>query len=226
MQAVAGENNLSETAFLLRAGERWRIRWFTPKAEVALCGHATLASAWVVLHALGEGGGAVHFDSAGGPLSVRPEGSDLVLDFPAHPPGPATDPAAVARALGTAPVECLRTDANHLAVLESEAAVRAVAPDPGRVAALGGTGLIVTAPGVEADFVSRYFAPAVGVPEDPATGSAHCTLVPYWARRLGKAGLEARQLSARGGLLRCRDRVGRVDIGGRARLYLEGRITL
>ncbi len=226
MQAIAGENNLSETAFVVRDGPLWRIRWFTPTAEVPLCGHATLAAAWVIFERVDPQAHRLDFECASGRLSVSRSGADVVLDFPARPAAAEADVAAVARALGVVPEVCRRAPGNHLAVLPSEDAVRAVSPDMARVAELGGTGLIVTAPGEEADFVSRYFAPAVGVPEDPVTGSAHCTLVPYWSRRLGKTALVARQLSARGGVLRCLDRGDRVDIAGRARLYLEGRISV
>jgi PhzF family phenazine biosynthesis protein len=226
MQAIAAENNLSETAFVVRAGPAWEIRWFTPAVEVGLCGHATLAAAWVILERVAPGTKRVRFESAAGPLGARVSDGDVVLDFPSRPPEAAADAEAVTRALGAAPVSCWRAADNHLALLGSEAAVAAVAPDPRRVAELGGTGLIVTAAGDEVDFVSRYFAPAVGVTEDPVTGSAHCTLIPFWSRRLERDALEARQISARGGVLRCRDRGDRVDIGGPARLYLEGRISL
>ena len=232
MQAIACRNRLSETAFAVRDGADWRIRWFTPTAEVDLCGHATLATAAVVFERTDDAGDSLRFSSRSGPLAVRREAADFVLDFPSRPPreAPAALADAQAGALGVTPASCWIADDNLLAVLPDEAAVRAVRPDEDAVAALSGaadvTGLIVTAPGARADFVSRYFAPAVGVPEDPVTGSAHCTLVPYWAGRLGRPDLVAWQLSERGGVLRCRDRGERVDVGGRARFYLEGRITV
>ena len=223
MQAIAAQNNLSETAFVVREGPGWRIRWFTPTAEVDLCGHATLAAAAVVLKYEAPDATAVAFDSAAGPLAVSARGDDLVLDFPARPPV-RIESAAIDEALGVRAESCWAAEGNHMAVLGDEAALRALTPDFERVAALGETGLIVTAPGTSVDFVSRYFGPAVGVPEDPVTGSAHCTLVPYWARRLGQADLLAHQVSPRGGVLRCRDRGDRVDIGGRVHFFLEGHI--
>ena len=226
MQAIAAENNLSETAFVVRAGPAWEIRWFTPTVEVGLCGHATLAAAWVIFECVDAGTDRVRFESAGGPLGARAADGNVVLDFPSRPPEAAADADAVTRALGVTPVSCWRAADNHLALLETEAAVAAVVPNQTRVAELGGTGLIVTAAGDEADFVSRYFAPAAGVAEDPVTGSAHCTLIPFWSRRLGRSALRAYQISARGGVLHCRDRGERVDIGGPARLYLEGRISV
>jgi PhzF family phenazine biosynthesis protein len=232
MQAIACRNRLSETAFAVRDGADWRIRWFTPTAEVELCGHATLATAAVIFERTDEAGDTLRFSSRSGPLAVRREAADLVLDFPSRPPraAPAALAAAQAAALGVTPASCQAAADNLFAVLSDEAAVRAVRPDEDAVAALsreaGVTGLIVTAPGATVDFVSRYFAPAVGVPEDPVTGSAHCTLVPYWAERLGRPDLVAWQLSERGGVLRCRARGERVDVGGRTRFYLEGRITV
>lgn len=222
MQAIAAENNLSETAFLVREGEAWRIRWFTPRVEVPLCGHATLASAFVVLHHLEPGAQRVRFESASGPLAVEREGERLVLDFPARPARPAEAPNGLLEGLGVEPEEVLEGP-SWMAVLGDEAAVRALAPDFARLERLG-KAVIATAPGEGCDFVSRFFAPQAGIPEDPVTGSAHTTLVPYWAGRLGKRRLAARQVSARGGELACEEAGARVRIGGRAVLYLEGRI--
>ncbi len=224
LQAIALENNLSETAFFVRRGARYDLRWFTPSVEVDLCGHATLASAYVILTHLQPEAARVDFDSHSGPLAVTRDGALLTLDFPAKPPKPVADPA-VAAALGAAPLELLRSD-KTMAVLADEAAVRAAAPDLAIVAALAGDGLIVTAPGDEVDFVSRYFAPHAGIPEDPVTGSAHCVLAPYWAGRLGKEDLSARQVSARGGELRCRLSGERVLISGQVAPYLRGRISI
>ena len=215
-----------------RDGQDWHIRWFTPTAEVDLCGHATLATAAVIFERTGASADTLHFSSRSGPLAVRRDHQDYVLDFPSRPPTEATAAMAgvQAEALGVTPESCWIAEENLFAVLADEAAVRAVRPDEDTVAALsreaGVTGLIVTAPGETVDFVSRYFAPAVGVPEDPVTGSAHCTLAPYWSARLGRTELLARQISERGGVLRCKDRGERVDVGGRARFYLEGRITV
>jgi PhzF family phenazine biosynthesis protein len=232
MQAIACRNRLSETAFAVRDGTGWRIRWFTPTHEVDLCGHATLATAAVIFERTDAAGDTIRLSSRSGPLAVRREDADFVLDFPSRPPRAASAALAEAQAaaLGATPESCWAADDNLFAVLPDEAAVRALRPDQGAVAALsreaGVTGLIVTAPGATADFVSRYFAPAVGVPEDPVTGSAHCTLVPYWAARLGRPDLLAWQVSERGGVLRCRARGERVDVGGGARFYLEGRISV
>lgn len=224
LQAIALENNLSETAFFVRRGDRFDLRWFTPSVEVDLCGHATLASAYVILEHLEPAAGRVEFHSKSGPLAVTRSGELLTLDFPAKPPKPVDDPA-VAEALGALPLELLRAD-KTLAVLESEAAVRAAAPDLAIVAGLASDGLIVTGPGDEVDFVSRYFAPHAGIPEDPVTGSAHCVLTPYWAERLGKREFTARQVSARGGELLCTLSGDRVLISGRVAPYLKGRISL
>lgn len=241
MQAIAAENNLSETAFLVPRGPaRFGLRWFTPAVEVDLCGHATLASAWVVFERLwgsplgssetggtgAEGGERVTFDTRSGALTVRREGELLAMDFPARPAEPCRTPAGLAKALGRPPAEVRAALRDYLAVYHSEEEVRGLRPDPLRLAALDRPGVIVTAPGTERDFVSRFFAPAVGVPEDPVTGSAHCTLVPYWSERLGKRVLRARQVSARGGELLCEALGDRVGIAGRAILYLEGTLRV
>ena len=226
LQSIATENNLSETAFFVGSGGDYQIRWMTPAAEVDLCGHATLASGWVVVNEIEKGRTNVRFGSRSGPLRVTAEGDRLALDFPSRPPAPADGSAAtVAAALGARP-QALLASRDYLAVFESEDAVRALAPDMARVAALDRMAVIATAPGRDCDFVSRFFAPQVGVPEDPVTGSAHCTLVPYWARRLGKSRLRALQVSARGGELFCEDRGERVAIAGQAVLYMEGTIEV
>jgi PhzF family phenazine biosynthesis protein len=227
LQSIANENNLAETAFFVGTDGRYRIRWMTPTSEVDLCGHATLASAWVVFNVLEPGRREVAFASNSGALSVRAEGERLALDFPSRRPEPVPADAldAVAAALGRRPSQLLASR-DYLAVFEAEADVRALAPDMARVAALDRMAVIATAPGADCDFVSRFFAPQVGVPEDPVTGSAHCTLVPYWAARLGRAGLFARQVSARGGELWCEDRGERVSIAGQAALYLTGTIEV
>jgi PhzF family phenazine biosynthesis protein len=222
MQAIAAENNLSETAFIVREGEGWSLRWFTPTVEVDLCGHATLASAFVIFTQIAPGRDSVRFDSKSGPLIVTRHGDLLALDFPSWPPEPCPMPDGFAAAIGKAPAQLLSAR-SYLAVYEREEDVRTLAPNMDRLAALGRS-VIATAPGTSCDFVSRYFAPGKGIPEDPVTGSAHCTLTPYWAKRLGKAKLAARQISRRGGELVCEDRGARVSIAGRAALYLEGAI--
>jgi len=228
MQQIAFENGLSETAFFVPTGPgQYHLRWFTPAVEVELCGHATLASAHVVWTELGERAPVVTFASRSGPLPVtrRPDGS-LELDFPATPPAPehaAAVQEAVTAALGQAPAWLGRTKFDLFAVLADAARVRALRPDFAAIAAAGTRGLIVTAPGDDdCDFVSRFFAPQSGVPEDPVTGSAHSALTPYWAARLEKTRLHARQLSARGGELWCEFRGDRVGIAGRAVTYLRG----
>jgi PhzF family phenazine biosynthesis protein len=225
LQAIAAENNLAETAFLVREGrDDLQIRWFTPVQEVDLCGHATLGAAYVVFTRLSPGLGRVRFGSRSGPLWVtQQEGDWMEMDFPSRPPAPCAMPGGLAEALGATPRHTLLSR-DLVAVFESEAQVRALAPDMTKLSALEVFAVTATARGAEADFVSRFFAPRVGVPEDPVTGSAHCTLVPYWARELGKSRLLAHQVSARGGVLRCEDRGERVGLGGQAVIYLEGNI--
>ncbi len=228
LQSIAGENNLSETAFFVPAGEGFRLRWFTPKKEVILCGHATLASAWVLFEKLSWPGESIPFDTQSGRLLVtREKDGSLTLDLPADPPKPVQEtPEGLRECLGVLPVEIRKGKTDYLYVLERESGVRDLRPDFDRMARLEMRGLIVTAPGDETDLVSRFFAPAVGINEDPVTGSAHALLVPYWARRLGKNSLGARQLSARGGSLQCELRGDRVRISGRCQLYLEGTIQV
>jgi PhzF family phenazine biosynthesis protein len=225
LQSIAAENHLAETAFLVPRGDEFELRWFTPTVEMDLCGHATLASAWALFHLRGNSREALTFHTKSGALTVTRDGERLVLDFPARPAAPCAPPPGLVAALGITPREVLRAN-DLLCVLESEAAVRAVSPDIRALARLDTRGIIVTAPGTDADFVSRFFAPAVGVDEDPVTGSAHCTLVPYWAARLGKTQLFARQVSQRGGELWCEARGARVALAGHAVLYLEGRIEI
>jgi PhzF family phenazine biosynthesis protein len=225
LQAIAAENNLSETAFFVGRDGKYDIRWMTPAAEVDLCGHATLASGWVVLNRLETGRDEVEFGSRSGPLKVVRERDLLALDFPARPPEPVGDARAVGEALGRAPRQLLAAR-DYLALYDTEEEVRALRPDMARVAALDRRAVIASAPGQSCDFVSRFFAPALGIPEDPVTGSSHCTLVPYWAARLGKGRLSARQVSSRGGELFCELRGARVRIAGRAVLFLEGRIEI
>jgi predicted PhzF superfamily epimerase YddE/YHI9 len=223
MQQIAAENALSETAFFVAAGRGYALRWFTPTVEVALCGHATLAAAFVVFDRIAPGRRKIAFDTRSGPLAVARSKGLLVMDFPSLPPVPIEAPPILEDGLGAAPSEVWRA-ANILAVFDDADTVRGLAPDFDVLKRLHPYGVIVTAPGADCDFVSRYFGPSFGIPEDPVTGSAHATLVPYWAERLGKAKLHARQVSSRGGELYCEDRGERVAIGGRCRLAREGTI--
>ena len=236
MQRIAFENGLSETAFFVKTAEdHYQLRWFTPAVEVDLCGHATLASAFVVFTKLGAVGNVLTFDSHSGPLRVtRCADGRMELDFPsesAEPVGPAEDHA---RALGCVPTAFLRSRTRWLCVYPSAANIIALQPDHGLLRRILPGRITITAPGDDCDFVSRTFVPAVGIPEDPVTGSAHCTLTPYWAGRLGKTQLHARQVSARGGELWCElapatgsGREGdRVKIAGHATLYLHGEIEI
>jgi PhzF family phenazine biosynthesis protein len=227
MQAIAAENNLSETAFFVAEGGGYRLRWFTPATEVELCGHATLASADVIFRFLRPELREIRFETQqAGPLTVTRDGDLLALDFPSRPPGPCVAPEALGPALGRPPAAVLAAR-DYLAVYETPEDIAALTPDFAAIATLDRFAVIVTAPGRgDVDFVSRFFAPARGVNEDPVTGSAHCTLIPYWADRLGKTRLQARQLSKRGGALTCALRGDRVTIAGRAALYLTGTIEI
>ncbi|HEY3784766.1 MAG TPA: PhzF family phenazine biosynthesis protein [Steroidobacteraceae bacterium] len=225
MLGIAAENNLAETAFVVPRGSRFSIRWFTPTVEMDLCGHATLASAFALNLSGQASASPILFDSRSGELSVDVQSDRLALNFPARPSSPVSSTQRVAEALGVRPVAVHEAQAT-LAILESEAQVRALTPRLDLVVKLPGYGLIVTAPGEQCDFVSRFFAPQVGVPEDSVTGSAHCILVPYWSQRLGRKELHARQLSARGGELWCEDRGERVIIAGYCALYLKGEIEV
>jgi PhzF family phenazine biosynthesis protein len=227
LQGIACENNLSETAFLVRCAEGFELRWFTPATEVALCGHATLASAFVIFNFLKWPQETVRFQTRkSGPLTVRRSRELLEMDFPARAPTRQTPPAGLIKALGVQPLEILGSEEDILVVLHSEENVRALQPDLGALAEVPCRGTIVTAAGRTCDFVSRFFAPRVGVPEDPVTGSAHCVLVPYWAARLERTRLHALQVSRRGGELFCEDRGERVGIAGKAVFYLEGTVSM
>jgi len=225
LQAIAAENNVSETAFFVKRADHYELRWFTPKTEVDLCGHATLASAHVIFNFLDPNAAAVRFHTKSGELTVERQGDLLAMEFPSRPGTPCKAPQSLIEALGVAPMECLLAR-DYLAVFESEESVQSVAPNMDKLAALDCLGVIVSAPGTRSDFVSRFFAPKVGVPEDPVTGSAHCTLIPFWAAKLGKAKLHALQLSERGGELFCELHKDRVRIAGRAVTYLEGTVNL
>jgi PhzF family phenazine biosynthesis protein len=227
LQAIAAENNLSETAFFVRDRDGWELRWFTPMAEIDLCGHATLAAAAVIFRHVEPARRRVEFRTRkAGTLGVTRQGEELALDFPARPAAPVAVPPDLGAALGAAPVEALVAARDYLCVFENTEDVHNLRPD---FAALGKLDrpVICTAPGVgEFDFVSRFFAPALGIDEDPVTGSAHCTLVPFWAERLGRTHLRAKQVSPRGGELSCALDGDRVIIAGRAAFYLEGWITV
>ena len=230
MQAIATENNLSETAFFVADGGEYAIRWFTPVDEIDLAGHPTLATAHVIFSALQPSREAVTFATRlGDTLTVTRArsngGGRLTMDFPARPPEPTDTLGDVAAALGATP-QAVLTSRDGFAVFESETEIAALSPDMDAVAALDCMGLIATAPGDACDFVSRFFAPKMGVPEDPVTGSAHCTLIPYWGERLGKTEMLARQISKRGGTIHCGYDGARVRIGGTAVTYMVGTINL
>ncbi len=221
LQSIAMENNLSETAFFVPDGDRFHLRWFTPEVEIDLCGHATLASACVLHDHLGFQNPRIEFDSGAGRLVVERVGDKWILDFPSRPPRRLSIPDPLGDLLGQNPVE-VHVAVDMMAVLETEEEVRECRPDFARMRDLDARALIITAPGRTSDFVSRFFAPAVGIAEDPVTGSAHCTLIPYWAARLKKKVLYARQVSRRGGELFCELRNDRVAIGGHAVTVIEG----
>jgi PhzF family phenazine biosynthesis protein len=227
MQAIAAENNLAETAFLVPESDDYRLRWFTPKVEVPLCGHATLASAAVVMERLEPGRNSVIFHSASGPLTVKRAAAGYVMDFPARPSDKVSAPPGLAEALGVVPTEVFVNTFNYMAVLEGAQVLRGLAPDMTALASMDRPGVIVTAPGNGIyDFISRYFAPAKGIPEDPVTGAAHCMLTPYWAKRLGKTEFRAYQASPRGGEITCRLVGKRVELEGSCVFYLEGEVEI
>ena len=223
MQKIALENNLSETAFFVRQGDVYELRWFTPTFEIDLCGHATLASAYVLFEILGANEKVLKFQTKSGLMTVEREGDLLALDFPSRPATSCDIPEGLIAAIGKQPQEVLRSR-DYLMVYETEEEVRSLAPNFAEILKLDTHAVIVTAKGGDSDFVSRFFAPEVGVFEDPVTGSAHCALIPYWAEKLGKNEFFARQVSARGGELFCELKGDRVRIGGHAVLYLKGEI--
>jgi PhzF family phenazine biosynthesis protein len=230
MQAIAAENNLSETAFLVPRDDGFRLRWFTPTREVDLCGHATLASAFVVMNELEPGRNQVTFDSRGGLLTVARQGDRFVMDFPSFPLFPIAAPASLDAAIGATPGTVLAARDVIAVVLDDAETVRRLRPNLAAMAMLDAGAVMVTARGTGADsdvdFVSRFFAPRFGIPEDPVTGSAHCSLTPYWAHRLGRNRLHARQVSARGGNLGCELIDDRVAITGQAVLVLRGTMRI
>lgn len=227
LQSIAAENNLSETAFLVPSGKDFEIRWFTPTTEVALCGHATLASAFVLYVCRKWSADSIRFQTRkSGQLTVTRRKDFFEMDFPARPVSSQPPPAALNKVLQVTPKATFSSAEDLLVVLDSERAVREFRPDFAALERLDCRGIIITAQGDRSDFVSRFFAPRVGVPEDPVTGSAHCVLIPYWASVLGKTDLHAFQVSKRGGELYCTHAGERVRIAGRAALYMEGTITI
>jgi len=225
MQKIAEENNLSETAFFVKRNSCYEIRWFTPATEIELAGHPTLAAAYVIFNYCNHDSSTISFSSKSGHLSVEKNGDLLKMNFPVLKASKAAPNDLLNRALGHEPVE-LYLSRDYLAVYKSQKDILSIDPDFGLLKRLDCLGVIVTAPGDEADFVSRCFAPAVGINEDPVTGSAHSTLIPYWANRLKKDSLHAYQLSKRGGELFCGYLGSRVEIGGKAVPYLSGKIVI
>jgi len=227
LQSIAAENNLAETAYYVRTGDHYELRWFTPAVEIDLCGHATLASAHIILSVRKElnASRVVFSTRKSGELTVERDGDLYALDFPARAPVPCDIHPMLIEALGKAPQTILAAR-DYVCVYGTQGEVLDVTPDMQKLATVDKFAVIITAPGEDCDFVSRFFAPAKGVPEDPVTGSAHCTLIPYWAARLGKSKLFARQLSQRRGELWCEDRGERVRIAGHAAEYLEGVIEV
>jgi PhzF family phenazine biosynthesis protein len=226
MRKIALENNLSETAFFVKEGDRYHIRWFTPTVEVNLCGHATLATSHVIFNELKleEAFVPLHSDRSG-QLGVEKHGDRLVLDFPSYPMGEITHSNELAKAVGIIPAKVWESQGNMVFLrAENEEEVRALDPDMHALAQLEYDEVIVTAPGDDCDFASRMFAPRIGIPEDPVTGAIHCSLIPYWAEHLGKTELFARQVSKRGGELYCELNGDRVKIGGNAVTFLKGEI--
>jgi PhzF family phenazine biosynthesis protein len=223
MQSIALENNLAETAFFTPDGDNYSLRWFTPTVEMDLCGHATLATGYLLFEVLGTDKKILRFQTLSGELTVEKEGDRYAMDFPSRPASPVDAPAGLIEAIRAEPKEVLKAN-EYLLVFENESQVKGIRPDFGALKKVASRGVIVSAPGDSSDFVSRFFAPAVGVDEDPVTGSTHCTLIPYWAEKLGKNELFARQVSSRGGELFCELHGDRVRIGGDAALYLKGEI--
>ena len=227
LQNIAAENNLAETAFYVPNETGYHIRWFTPSVEVELCGHATLASAYVIFNIQGFEGDLIRFESLSGELTVLYKDSWLTLNFPIDQYNMAVPPPALMESLnGVSILEVYKGKTDYMVVLDSEAEVRDLDFDIIVLSTIPARGIIITAPGDEVDFVSRFFAPQSGIDEDPVTGSAHTTLIPYWAEKLSKTELTAKQLSKRGGYLKCELDGDRVNIGGQARIYLHGEIEI
>jgi PhzF family phenazine biosynthesis protein len=225
MQRIAAENNLSETAFFVRDGDKFKLRWMTPTVEVDLCGHATLATAAVLFFELGYKGERVQFETRSGIVAASRQGQLVELDFPVWEINRCAMPLGLSDALGGVPKEVFCCERDFVAVFGSEEAVRNLAPDMDALTKLERDGVIATARSRDADFVSRYFGPRVGIPEDPVTGSAHCALIPYWAERLAKQEMFAKQISKRGGELHCRERCCLSERRDRSRLIGDYRFS-
>ena len=225
MQKIAVENNLAETAFFVKNKTGYKLRWFTPEYEIDLCGHATLASAHILFTELGYDGDTINFETVkAGTLTVKRDGDKYTMDFPSRPPIPIERPNGLAEALGEKqPLEILRSR-DYFLVYKSEKDIQDISPDFFALSKMDTVGVIITAPGKDVDFVSRFFAPGAGIPEDPVTGSAHCNLIPYWAEKLGKTKLHAYQISPRKGELWCELKGDRVLMSGKAVTYLKGEI--
>ena len=226
MQKIALENNLSETAFIIPEGDRYHIRWFTPAIEVDLCGHATLATAHALYAEMGYAKDAVVFNSKSGLLTVSKKGDLYTMNFPTDELGTVAIPQEITDGLGVMPKEVFRGKDDYLAIFDSQTTIENFSPDFNKLGQLKARGIITTAKGDTVDFISRCFFPAAGIDEDPVTGSAHTTMTPYWTKKLGKTQMDARQLSARGGLLHCEYLGDRVNISGKAVTYLRGVITI
>jgi PhzF family phenazine biosynthesis protein len=226
MQNIAMENNLAETAFIVKETEGLRIRWFTPAAEVRLCGHATLASGHVIFNHLNESASEISFQSLSSELKVRKERNDLILNFPADTIREIEIPENIVIAVGLSPLMAYQGKTDFMLVYADQAQIERIQPDFRQLKQTNARGIMVTAPGRESDFVSRFFAPAIGIDEDPVTGSAHTSLIPYWSKRLGKTEMTAIQLSSRRGYLKCKYLGDRVEIGGTAVTYLVGEIEV
>jgi len=225
LQSIAEENNLSETAFFVPAGDGFHLRWFTPVSEVDFCGHATLATAHVLFTSLGYQKERVVFNTRSGEMLAERDNGLYAMNFPSLPPQPCVAPQALIEGLGAHPLEVLAAS-DYLAVFDTEATVRSLAPDFPNLKQLDLRGVVATAPGEKCDFVSRFFAPGHGIDEDPVTGSAHCELTPYWSERLGRKVMRARQVSSRGGDVHCEMAGDRVVLKGGAITFMEGRIEL
>lgn len=223
LQAIAEENNLSETAFFVPSKNGYELRWFTPVAEVDLCGHATLASAFILFEKLGYKKKTITFETRSGDLIVQRDKKHLIMDFPAKVPTPCTAPQGLVKALGSTPREILMSD-DYVVVFDNENTIQSIKPDMNLLSQIDKRGVVITAPGNAVDFVSRFFAPKLGIPEDPVTGSAHCELAPYWAEKLGKTKLQAKQISKRGGEIGCEVKEDRVLLSGQAVLFMEAEI--
>ncbi len=225
MQRLAFENNLSETAFFVKDGEGFHLRWFTPEFEIDLCGHATLATAFVIFNQLNFKDEVIKFKSKSGILEVSKKGELIELNFPSRMPKPCVAPDALLKGINFPPLKVLKSR-DYFLVYEDESIIKQIVPDFNFLNQIDAIGVIVTAASTEVDFVSRFFVPNSVIAEDPVTGSSHCNLIPYWAKELNKTTLTAKQLSAREGELFCEDKGERVTMAGKAVLYLKGEFYL